>query len=271
MQKTKKIVIILAFFIVIAVIVVAWVYYSSSLTKAKSKNFPINQTAEEGPTTVIKDIVSTIIDKVTNKNQDNNNQYNLPVHKNISVTYFWVGEDATKDNKEISNSPSAWDEKWVQHFGGVDDPKKRNNFFPEDFVPKENPFYFALPYDDFDKKGNHKKEIATLIPWSKGKSLGKLESICKNQWIKITKGDKVVYAQWEDVGPFKEDDASYVFGNDNPKSKTNKKAGLDVSPAVKDYLSLSDVDKVDWQFVDVSLVPDGPWKKIITSSQVYWE
>jgi hypothetical protein len=90
----------------------------------------------------------------------------------------------------------------------------------------------------------------------------------KNRWIVITKDGKTAYAQWEDVGPFGEDDAKYVFGDALPKSKENKNAGLDVSPAVRDYLELEDIDKVDWQFVDEKDVPRGPWKDIITTSQV---
>lgn len=201
--------------------------------------------------------------------KDSSSQY--PLHQNISCTFFWAGEEAGDDNKNISNLPSAWDEDWVKHFGGVDKPNRRNGFMPAKFTPKENPFYFALPYNDFDKKGNRKPEIFSLADWAKEKKLGTGESYCKNQWIKIIKGSKVAYAQWEDVGPFKEDDTSYVFGSASPKSKTNKNAGLDVSPAVKDYLALADIDKVSWQFVDESLVPDGPWKKIVTKSQIYWK
>jgi hypothetical protein len=152
----------------------------------------------------------------------------------------------------------------------VDDPNRRNDFFPAKFIPKENPFYFALPYNDFDENGSRKKEAYTLIPWASEKEWGKLESMCKNRWIKIMKGGKEAYAQWQDVGPFKEDDKSYVFGTALPKSKTNNKAGLDISPAVKDYLGLSDIDKTSWQFVDLSAVPDGPWKKVITISQCNW-
>ena len=193
------------------------------------------------------------------------------LHKNISTTYFWAGEEADADNKNISNLPSAWDEDWVKHFGGIDNPKKRNGFYPAGFTPKENPFYFALPYNDFDSKGNQKNYSVALTMWDPNEKIGAEQSMCKNQWIKITKDGKTVYAQWEDVGPFGEDDKAYVFGGATPKSKENSHAGLDVSPAVHDYLGLSDVDKTDWQFVDASAVPDGPWKKIVTTSQVFWK
>ena len=209
---------------------------------------------------------ATVVASLAPSAQDNK----YPVHHNISTTYFWVGEEADADNKNISNSPSAWDEQWAQHFGGVDDPKKRNGFVVAKFAPKENSFYFALPYNDFDENGDRKKDVNSVIPWASSKKWGATESICKNQWIKITRGGKVAYAQWEDVGPFKEDDQAYVFGTANPKSKTNDNAGLDVSPAVHDFLGLGDVDKTDWQFIDASQVPDGPWKTTTTTSQINW-
>ncbi len=193
-----------------------------------------------------------------------------PVHKNISTTYFWVGEPADGDNGHISNSPSAWDDDWEKHFGGVDDPKKRNGYLPAKFVPKENPFYAALPYNDFDSNGKRRSDAGKTIYWSGGQKWGSLQSECKNQWVKITKGGKTAYAQWEDVGPFGENDAAYVFGSAAPKNKTNNHAGLDVSPAVHDFLGLSDVDKTSWQFVPAEDVPDGPWKQIATASQIFW-
>lgn len=193
-----------------------------------------------------------------------------PVHSGISTTFFWIGEDASDDNKDISNSPSAWDDSWKKHFGGTDDPKKRDGYFPSKFMPKENPFYVALPYNDFDQKGKRKSDVGKVIPWAT-ESLAADESFCKNRWVKVMKGDKVAYAQWEDVGPFGEDDSEYVFGSATPKSKTNKHAGLDVSPAVRDFLGLKDVDITDWAFVEASDVPDGPWKQIVTTSGVFWK
>lgn len=192
------------------------------------------------------------------------------LHQNISTTYFWTGEDANGDNHNISNSPSCWDDKWCVHFGGIDNPDRRNGFMPAAFTPKENPFYFALPYNDFDSNGKRKSGLADYIPWYGEKSWADNESVCKNRWIKIMKGDKVAYAQWQDAGPFGENDINYVFGTAQPKSKANNNAGLDVSPAVRDYLNLSDVDKTSWQFVDAKDVPDGPWKNIITTSSIYW-
>ncbi|HEX7586117.1 MAG TPA: hypothetical protein VF390_00555 [Patescibacteria group bacterium] len=253
---------------------------NKEVVKTKNKEEEKSRAVEAPAETLPVTIQDSVVQQESSANQGDqdislrnappavNSQY--PIHQNITTTFFWAGEEAGKDNQNISNLPSAWDEQWVKHFGGVDDPNKRSGFFPAKFAPKENPFYFALPYNDFDSNGKRKQEVYSLIPWAKENSWGQLESVCKNRWIKIMKGGKSAYAQWQDVGPFKEDDKNYVFGTAAPKSKINDNAGLDVSPAVNQYLGLTDVDKTDWQFIDVSGVPDGPWKKVVTTSQCYW-
>jgi len=190
---------------------------------------------------------------------------NFPEHKNVIVSVFWVGEQADNANDFISNRASAWDINWMEHFGGVDDPENRNGFLPADFTPKENPFYFALPYNDFDSDGNRKPDAFDTVYWATDKNWGIRESMCKNQWLKINKDGLAAYAQWEDVGPFGENDGGYVFGPDDPSNTKKSEAGLDVSPAVRDYLGLSGIDKVSRQFVRESDVPDGPWKSIVTT------
>ena len=82
--------------------------------------------------------------------------------------------------------------------------------------------------------------------------------------------------QWEDTGPYTYADRRYVFGADDlrPKSKQARNAGLDVSPAVRDCLGFAglnnDENTVDWQFVDDTDLPDGPWKRVVTKRQVSW-
>ncbi len=191
-----------------------------------------------------------------------------PLHRNIKVTWFYVGEPATEENLFISNVASAWDDIWLWHYGGVDSPSDRNNYYPSKFIPSENPFYVALPYNDLDENGNLKSS-ARQIPWFSEELLSQNGSVLKNRWVKIIKGNKIAYAQWEDVGPFGEDDFDYVFGDAPPANSING-AGIDVSPAVRDYLGLSDVDYVDWQFVDEKDVPPGPWKDIVTTTPVTW-
>ena len=189
-----------------------------------------------------------------------------PLHKNIIATTFWIGEGASGSNAFISNAASAWDDNLQAHYGGADDPNSRNGFLPAAFTPKENPFYFALPYNDFNGNGDRKPDANKIIYWAAASSWDSSQSMLKNQWIKITKNGTTVYAQWEDVGPFGENDSHYVFGQAAPTSQGNDNAGLDLSPAVQTYLNLNGEDNVDWQFVNASDVPDGPWKNIITTS-----
>ena len=68
--------------------------------------------------------------------------------------------------------------------------------------------------------------------------------------------------EWEDAGPFRTDHWQYEFGNERPKPNLNKGAGLDVSPAVRDYLELKQTDVTDWRFVEFSEVPRGPWSSL---------
>lgn len=184
-------------------------------------------------------------------------------HENIVTTIFWAGESGGSDNGNIPNSASAWDETWAARFGGVDDPGSRNGYNPAGFTPKENPFYVALPYNDLNAQGNRKATAAycrELQPYPDDRY-----SFCKNIWVAITKQGKTVYAQWEDVGPFNEDDAAYVFGTAKPANTQGAQAGLDVSPAVRDALGLQDVDRTSWRFVTAADVPDGPWKQTIST------
>lgn len=190
-----------------------------------------------------------------------------PLHTQIAATVFWIGEPAS--SASIANAKSSWDEQWQEHFGGVDDPHRRVGNRPAAFVPKENPFYVALPYNDF-AGGRRRPDATRVVPWAGDRTWGPLESMCKNRWILITRGSTSCYAQWEDVGPFVTDDAAYVFGTTQPRNRSNSQAGLDVSPAVRDYLGLRGMDKVSWQFVEAINVPGGPWKEIVTTSNICW-
>ena len=51
-------------------------------------------------------------------------------------------------------------------------------------------------------------------------------------------------------------------GTSGRKANLNRGAGLDVSPAVRDYLGLQDTDVTDWKFVEFSEVPPGPWARL---------
>ena len=189
-----------------------------------------------------------------------------PVHTGISATTFWVGEPADNDSGHISNAESAWDDRWIEHFGGIDDPRHRNGWRPAGFVPRENPFYVALPYNDLDENGQAKGSAAA-VPWA-GQRASADQSVLKNRWVRIDYHGKSVYAQWEDAGPMGEDDFAYVFGGAAPKNRANERAGIDLSPAAQDYLGLDGLTPVTWQFVDQPNVPPGPWLVTVTTSGV---
>jgi hypothetical protein len=186
----------------------------------------------------------------------------FPWKKDIVTTIFWIGEDPTPNNP-VPNHASSWDKAWAKSYGGYDDPDpgRRQNYIPVKFTPQQNPFYCALPYNDKAREG-HRPEAPKVVPWFKEAYQGPAVSVCKGRWIAIRKGNRTVYAQWEDAGPFRTDHWEYVFGNERPKPNLNRGAGLDVSPAVRDYLGLEPTDVTDWKFVDFSEVPPGPWAKL---------
>ncbi len=183
-----------------------------------------------------------------------------PWKSNIVTTVFWVGEQAGPNNP-VPNNRSSWDLNWTANYGGFDNPSpsERRSYIPVAFVPHENPFYFALPYNDVTH-GTFKPEARLVIPWFKRYFTGEGQSVCQHRWIAIRKGNRTCYAQWEDCGPFRTDHWQYVFGTDRPKPNLNRGAGLDVSPAVRDYLGLQPTDVTDWQFVDPENVAPGPWR-----------
>ncbi len=184
-----------------------------------------------------------------------------PWKQKIVTTVFWIGENPTPNNP-VPNHSSSWDQAWAKNYGGYDDPNPahRSDYIPASFTPRQNPFYCALPYNDKMREG-HRPEAPKVIPWFKEAYKGPGVSVCKDRWIAIRKGSRTVYAQWEDAGPFRSDHWQYVFGNERPKPNLNQGAGLDVSPAVRDYLGLEDTDVTDWKFVDFKDVPPGPWAK----------
>ena len=232
--------------------------------------------------TSIKNINSTInininnlIINVTSPPQPKEEKYIW--HNNIYTTQFYIGTPG-------SNGAGAWDMDWVQHYGGIDDPIHRKEYYPLNFIPRENPFYFALPYSDLDSNGIKRANIIQ-IPWYKQSNIDK--SIIKNKWIEIKNKDKICYGQWEDCGPISPehpecDDFEYIFGKFNiPTTYPSKgiQPGLDISPALSDCLGMDAPNDLvfghtdgytSWKFIDEIDIPNGPWKEIITTSQVNW-
>jgi hypothetical protein len=183
-----------------------------------------------------------------------------PWKRDVFTTVFWIGERPTAHNP-VPNNRSTWDANWARNFGGYDNPSPsaRQNFIPKGFIPRQNPFYCALPYNDITR-GSTKPEARQIIPWFKNVFIKPGKSVLKGRWIAIHHGDRTCFAQWEDCGPFRTDHSGYVFGPERPRPNLNHGAGLDISPAARDYLGLDKNQICDWKFVEASEVPDGPWK-----------
>ncbi|MDP0491203.1 MAG: hypothetical protein Q7Q71_09170 [Verrucomicrobiota bacterium JB023] len=184
-------------------------------------------------------------------------------HLGVTATIFWVGETPTPRNP-TPNNKSSWDTRWQQNYGGFDNPNPaaRRGYLPKAFTPKLNPFYIALPYNDVKNHREHKPEAASVIPWFRHYNPRPGQTVCRGRWVQIVRNDKVCYAQWEDCGPFVTDDWEYVFKNKKPKNHKNGGAGIDVSPAVRDFMNLKSGQKVHWRFVEMSQVPPGPWRHL---------
>lgn len=187
----------------------------------------------------------------------------FPWKRRIVATVFWIGETPTANNP-VPNTKSAWDVNWTENYGGYDDPNtsKRDGFVPKAFTPRQNPFYIALPYNDLiSGRSGTKTSARHTVPWFDKEFERNGKTVIKGRWVAIRRGAKVCYAQWEDVGPFETDDWQYVFGDARPKTSGNGGAGIDVSPAVRDYLNFDSRAVCDWRFVDENEVPEGPWRQ----------
>lgn len=157
-----------------------------------------------------------------------------------------------------------------------------HDYFPSSVTPLENPFYLDLPFDDVHDPTAFKMRCE-VIPWASGPGVADrcaegTFSYMKNHWVAILgPNGNVCYGQIEDAGPSHGTlyhDAAYVFGaNDaRPAQRRFNNAGMDVSPALNGCLGFhsldGDDDLVSWRFVDAADVPDGPWRRIVTTSQV---
>ena len=61
-----------------------------------------------------------------------------PTHTNITATVFWIGEPVGNGSTE-NNAVSAYDDRWLEHYGGVDDHKLCSpvSVLPEVRTPRE--------------------------------------------------------------------------------------------------------------------------------------
>jgi hypothetical protein len=167
-------------------------------------------------------------------------------HQNIRATYFDIALYPTQQ--------TAW-----------------NDIDP---VGEENPYYLALPLNDY-------------VPGYKR------YGPCKNRWVEIvnaSSGERA-FGQWEDVGPWFVNDVDYVFdhtGTVRPFAETHKgqnlniyresngkgarrpreilnSAGIDLSPILLEALGIRGRGFVHWRLVDADRVADGPWKRKIST------
>jgi hypothetical protein len=209
-----------------------------------------------------------------------------PVHTSIVATTFWVGEVFDPHADDGSQVFSTYDDHWMSAYGGcdgvvVDDECRterrvaENHFFPTRMTPRQNPFYLDLPFDDVNDPSAAARR-ASVVPWAHDpgwaeKLADPHQSIMKNRWVAIRKGNNVCYGQIQDAGPGQYDDAEYVFGthDERPVNDRYNGAGMDVSPALNGCLGFSELngqnDRVDWWFVDDADVPEGPWRIVVTT------
>ena len=125
-----------------------------------------------------------------------------PWKLNITSTAFWIGEQPGQNNP-VPNDVSSWDMNWVANYGGYDDPDpmKRiashstGDFRPKSFVPKLNPFYIALPYNDKQRNG-YRPEASKVIPWFHRVKKNDGSSTLKGRWLQVYSNNRSCYAQW---------------------------------------------------------------------------
>lgn len=212
----------------------------------------------------------TATGQTINTPQLSNDPFNViyPWRTNITATIFWIGESPSAKNP-TPNHASSWDTQWEKNYGGFDNPNPsaRIGYRPKNFTPKLNPFYIALPYNDSKSYNTHCPYAEKYIYWwnrRADKRPGK--TALKGRWLEIRYNNKSCYAQWEDCGPFNTDDHAYVFGNSRPKNQKNNQAGIDLSPAIRDYLGVKSGRKVQWRFMSFKNVPRGPWSQYGTNN-----
>jgi hypothetical protein len=192
-----------------------------------------------------------------------------PWKTQIITTMFYIGEGGSSISS-TTNHASSWDQEWEDSNRGSDNPYDRNGYASGSHASTVNPFYIALPFNDLVYPD---KARQWLPPgWHRPNKDGKPVSACKDRWVEIKTEDgsgHICYAQWEDVGPLRYDHAEYVFGPERPDTYT--RAGLDVSPAVAQYLGIDGEKRstTRWRFVDDEDVPPGAWLKYEEQAVIY--
>ncbi len=223
--------------------------------------------------------------------------------KEVAASTFYIGEEANASNADITNVETQWYSDAVGHFGsgpdrwGPRDPSapgawdNRADWYPRDgLCPAgvtlyQNPFYVALPTPDYDE--NRRLTEAEPWIWASRDILPELkrfengkfkdgESPFKDLWIQVEYGGRTAFGQLEDIGPADKTgaivaDYSYVWGDSpQPKNEFGMKAGIDLSPALTDYLGTNGEAMVRWRFVPTDQVPEA-WKILVTAGPPVWD
>jgi hypothetical protein len=199
-----------------------------------------------------------------------------PVHSQVPATVFRIGVMVPGRGDDAQSLRSGWDRDWAAHYGGCDGygsvgPACRSDlagrtppdWFPVAMVPKENPYYVGLPYNDLEDPGR-----AAVIPWARDH--GYVEhlrdrsfSLIKNRWVRVTGRTGSCYAQVEDTGPGLSD-PGYVLRGARPAQTP----AINLSPALGRCVGVTDaagLTHVAWAFVDRP--PTGPWTAVPTTRQ----
>jgi len=193
----------------------------------------------------------------TNYSRKAKNTY--PWKTGIITTMFWIGEGGSSISS-TDNIRSSWDVDWMPNNHGSDSPNDRNGYAAGNHASTLNPFYVALPFNDLAFPDKARDWVPRN--WHRPPQDGKQVSACKDRWVWIKNANgRSCFAQWEDVGPLRYDHAEYVFGDERPDTYT--RAGLDISPAVAQYLGIDGNRRAitSWRFVDDEDVPPGAWLK----------
>ena len=97
----------------------------------------------------------------------------------------------------------------------------RRNYIPVAFVPRQNPFYCALPYNDVEH-GQFKPEAPLVIPSFKQSYSGPGQSVCRHRWIAFAKGTASATRSGKIAGHF----ARIIF---NMFSETNGRNRMSIT------------------------------------------
>ena len=199
-----------------------------------------------------------------------------PVHPGVPASVFRVGVTLPGQGVDAQSLSSGWDRSWAAHYGGCDGygsvgascrsdltARTAPDWFPVSLVPKENPYYVGLPYNDL---GDPQR---AAVPWARDRGFAehlrdRTFSFVKNRWVQVTGASGSCYAQVEDTGPGGSD-PGYVLGAARPA----RVPALNLSPALARCVGVTEpaaVTRVDWTFVDRP--PAGPWTAVVTSRQV---